>query len=506
MTSCPASRSRSSTRWWRTLGRTANESAQGPWALVQPRLRRAWARRSRFVFNWHVMPLPTWPTRRPRPRTPAGRRPPIKKMPQPLPLRDEPAADDAAERARDAPVRRVRDLTLACRVAGAPSRPMCGWRSSHPRGGTGADVPGRSTSRVLATDPPDVRAYHIRRGGVFEEDRSRVSDGVPENPVPLTNRLRTFEWASDLHRRHHQRDARSFSGDGIEDRRGRPPRRADVEAGATSSISARSPRALSSPPWMPTWMGPVKPVLGAVRSAAPSPSDHGRHNQGGGRAARPGLGADAITTSRVPRDGGMARVVAQAVRPRLMHNQRGREFGVDVIRDTRAVSSAASRVRRGGCRASGSSRSGLRLGGGRCRTSSCSGLGELRDLGRPLMIGTSRKSSIGYIIDRRRRNVSGAPPPRCAGDQQGGRPVRVHAWNEMVQVARVQSCRSPGRAGTSAVRGALTAASGWRWAPPDDREAHLRAAVAGLRAGASKWTGRPCTRSRRGALFASRRS
>ena len=65
-------------------------------------------------------------------------------------------------------------------------------------------------------------------------------------------------------------------------------------------------------------------------------------------------------------------------------------------------------------------------------------LDELRALGRPVLIGTSRKSTIGYVIDRpAHERVWGTAATVALAIERGVDLVRVHDVEEMVQVVRV---------------------------------------------------------------------
>lgn len=154
-------------------------------------------------------------------------------------------------------------------------------------------------------------------------------------------------------------------------------------------------------------------------------------------------GADAVNdVTGFLRDPEMAGVIARAgVAAIAMHNQRGREFGGDVIEDIRNGLRRSMAV----AEAAGLSRDrlildpGFGFGWGPVQGyNMLRRLGELRDLGRPLLIGTSRKSTIGYV-------TGGAAAQRTWGTAatvaltiaQGVDIVRVHDIAEMVQVVRV---------------------------------------------------------------------
>ena len=111
----------------------------------------------------------------------------------------------------------------------------------------------------------------------------------------------------------------------------------------------------------------------------------------------------------------------------------------DVVDDVKAF---PRRADRGGCRRRGRrgadlARPGHRLRQDRSSTtwSCCGGLGELRELGRPLVVGTSRKSFIG--------KVDGSP----AGERLGGTIASsVLAAAEGADVLRVHDVAEVGQA------------------------------------------------------------
>jgi dihydropteroate synthase len=154
-------------------------------------------------------------------------------------------------------------------------------------------------------------------------------------------------------------------------------------------------------------------------------------------------GADAINdVSGFLADPALARVVARAQRPAIiMHNQRGREFGGDVIEDVRA----GLRRSLGVAQEAGIPRDqliidpGFGFGWGPVQSyAMLRRLGELRDLERPILVGTSRKSAIGYVLDQPpQRRQWGTAATVALAIQQGADIVRVHDVEEMVQVARV---------------------------------------------------------------------
>jgi dihydropteroate synthase len=141
-------------------------------------------------------------------------------------------------------------------------------------------------------------------------------------------------------------------------------------------------------------------------------------------------------------DPAMAPLVAELGVPAvIMHNQRGRDFH-DVIGDIRA----GLEVSLGLAEQAGIPRRRLIIDPGfgfgwteEHNLEMLRRLGELRDLGLPILIGTSRKSTIGAVL-------GGVPPEeRLMGTAaavtiaiaHGADIVRVHDMAEMVQVCRM---------------------------------------------------------------------
>ncbi len=84
-------------------------------------------------------------------------------------------------------------------------------------------------------------------------------------------------------------------------------------------------------------------------------------------------------------------------------------------------------------------------------------LGELKVLGLPLLLGTSRKSTIGVVLDLPAdQRVEGTAATIALGIAAGADIVRVHDVQAMVRVARMAD---------AVVRGAASGAGSARWAP-----------------------------------------
>ncbi|MGE3858030.1 MAG: dihydropteroate synthase [Dehalococcoidia bacterium] len=237
----------------------------------------------------------------------------------------------------------------------------------------------------------------------------------------------------------------SFSGDGIVDPTGAANlARAMVEAGADIiDVGAESTRPEFAPVDADEEWERLSLVLGAVRRAVRGTPITVDTTKASVAQRAINAGADAVNdVAGLQGDPEMAAVVAKAGVPVvIMHNQRGREFGGDVIEDIR------NGLRRGMALAAdaGVPREriildpGFGFGWGPVQNyNMLRRLGELRDLGRPLLIGTSRKSAIGYVVDRpAAQRQWGTAATIALAVQQGVDIVRVHDVEEMVQVARV---------------------------------------------------------------------
>jgi dihydropteroate synthase len=155
------------------------------------------------------------------------------------------------------------------------------------------------------------------------------------------------------------------------------------------------------------------------------------------------LGADALNdVSGLRADEAMAGVLARAGKPAIvMHNQRGRSFGGDVIADIRAGFEASIAL----AAEAGVSEEllivdpGFGFGWGPVQNlQMLRRLSELRALGRPLLLGTSRKSTIGDVLDRpSNQRQWGTAATLALAVQQGVDLVRVHDVEEMKQVVQM---------------------------------------------------------------------
>jgi dihydropteroate synthase len=137
-------------------------------------------------------------------------------------------------------------------------------------------------------------------------------------------------------------------------------------------------------------------------------------------------------------DSGVANAAAEFGAPAVvMHNQRGRPFH-DVIGDLRAGFEESLGI----AEAAGLTRERLILDPGfgfgwsvAQNLEMLDRLGELRDLGLPLLIGTSRKSTLGAVLDRPEgERLMGTAATVAIAIARGADIVRVHDVAEMKQV------------------------------------------------------------------------
>jgi dihydropteroate synthase len=236
----------------------------------------------------------------------------------------------------------------------------------------------------------------------------------------------------------------SFSGDGVLD----PARAAEqaarmVEAGADLlDVGAESTRPDFPPIDAAEEWRRLEPVLRAVRAAVRVPiSVDTSKADVAGRAFDAGAGALNDVRGLLA-DPALAPLLAAWGLPAvLMHNQRGRAFGGDVIGDIRAGLEASLRV----AREAGVDPTRLILDPGfgfgwqpEQNLEMLRRLEELHGLGRPLLLGTSRKSTLGTALGG--RGVEGRAWATAAtmalAVRSGVDIVRVHDVPEMADVVR----------------------------------------------------------------------
>lgn len=264
-------------------------------------------------------------------------------------------------------------------------------------------------------------------------------------PAPIRIGNRTFAWGARTYVMGILNvTPDSFSGDGVLD----PVRAADhaarmVEDGAdlldlgAESTRPGAPAVTAEDEWPR-----LAPVLQAVRSAVDVPlTVDTAKAEVAARAFE--AGADALNDIHgLRRDARMAAVLAASGRPAvLMHNQRGRPASGDVIAGVRAGFEESLRL----ARDAGIDDRLLVLDPGfgfgwqpAQNLELLRRLGELRTLGRPLLLGTSRKSTVGLVLDRPEgERVWGTAATVALAVQAGVDIVRVHDVRAMADVARM---------------------------------------------------------------------
>lgn len=264
-------------------------------------------------------------------------------------------------------------------------------------------------------------------------------------PAPITIGGRTFEWG----RRTYvmgiiNATPDSFSGDGVVDPDA-AVRLAEqmVEGGADIlDIGAESTRPEFGPVDADEEWSRLQLVLGAVSRAVDVPISVDTSKAEVARRALE-YGAHAVNdVTGFLGDPEMARVVAAAGVPAiLMHNQRGRTFSGDMMKDVRAGLREAMTA----AQAAGMTETqiildpGFGFGWGPVKNfEMIRRLHELKTLGRPVLLGTSRKSAIGYVIDRpAQERTFGTAATIAVAIERGADIVRVHDVPEMVRVVKV---------------------------------------------------------------------
>ncbi len=242
----------------------------------------------------------------------------------------------------------------------------------------------------------------------------------------------------------------SFSGDGVLDAtRAAEQARAMVAAGADLiDVGAESTKPGHISVDADGEWARLAPVLRALRAAVSVPITVDTSKAAVAERAFE-AGADALNdVNGLRSDTAMAGLLARSRLPAvLMHNQRERAFSGDVIADIRAGLEASIAI----ARAAGVDLERLALDPGfgfgwqpAQNLEMLRRLGELRALGRPLLVGTSRKSTIGVVL----RSSAGGDRPegeRLWGTaasvtlaiEAGADIVRVHDVATMTDVVRI---------------------------------------------------------------------
>lgn len=264
-------------------------------------------------------------------------------------------------------------------------------------------------------------------------------------PAPIQVGSTTFEWGARTYVMGIlNASPDSFSGDGLVDP-DEALRRAEamVAAGADwLDIGAESTRPdFQSVDADQEWKR-LQLVLGPVRRAFDLPISVDTSKAEVARRAVE-YGADAVNdVTGCLGDPEMPRAIAALGVPVIaMHNQRGRAFGGDVMKDVRAgLRECMTALMTAGVPEERIIVDpGYGFGWGPVRDfEMLRRLEELKRLGRPVLIGTSRKSSIGYVIDRpAQERVHGTAATVAVSIANGADIVRVHDVEEMVCVAKV---------------------------------------------------------------------
>ena len=236
----------------------------------------------------------------------------------------------------------------------------------------------------------------------------------------------------------------SFSGDGLN---GNVPaavqqaKRMEAEGADIIDVGAESTRPGSAPVSADDEAARLLPALAAICRAVSIPVSVDTYKS---RVARKAIECGAVMVNDVwglTADSEMARVVAEAGVPAvLMHNRQQaqyRDLVPDVIADLHQITRNALNA--------GVPQRDIILdpGIGFGKTADHNlellrRLPELRSLGSPLLLGVSRKSTIGRILglpeDQRMEGTGAAVAMSIAG---GADIVRVHDVKEMVRVARM---------------------------------------------------------------------
>ncbi len=264
-------------------------------------------------------------------------------------------------------------------------------------------------------------------------------------PAPITIGGTTFAWGERTYVMGIlNASPDSFSGDGVVDP-DEALRRAEamVAAGADIiDIGAESTRpdfasVTAEDEWdrLQLVLGPIRRALSVPISVDTSKAEVAR------RAVE--YGADAINdVTGCLGDPLMPQAIADLGVPVIaMHNQRGRQFGGDVMKDIRAgLREAMTALMTAGVPEERIIVDpGYGFGWGPVRDfEMLDRLEELKRLGRPVLIGTSRKSSIGYVIDRpAQERVFGTAATIAIAIANGADIVRIHDVEPIAHVAHL---------------------------------------------------------------------
>ena len=236
----------------------------------------------------------------------------------------------------------------------------------------------------------------------------------------------------------------SFSGDGVLDAALAADQAARmVEEGADLiDVGAESTRPGHAPLSVADEWARLDAPLRAIRARVDVPITVDTSKAGVAERAFD-AGADALNDVRgLLADADLAPLLARRGLPAVvMHNQRDRTFGGDVMGDIRAGLRESIEVAE---RAGVDARRlildpGFGFGWEPAQNlEMVRRLAELRDLGRPLLVGVSRKSTLGLVLDRPEAERAWGTAAAVALAVQGGADiVRVHDVAEMADVVRI---------------------------------------------------------------------
>ncbi|MGQ9778298.1 MAG: dihydropteroate synthase [Bacillota bacterium] len=305
----------------------------------------------------------------------------------------------------------------------------------------GTEAQLRAVCRTLAEEPFGLRG--------LGEELALLLARTENPPPPIRMRGREFVWGERTYIMGIiNATPDSFSGDGVA---GEPDpvavavarARAMVEAGADIiDLGAESTRPGATPITAEEELARLLPVLRAVAAAVDVPISVDTYKAKVAEAALKNGASLVNDVWGLQRDPEMARVVAAAGVPVVvMHNQVGTEYEGDLmaailrflrrsieLAETAGLPAEQVIVDPG-------------IGFGKTREQNLEvlrRLEELRSLGRPVLLGTSRKSVIGLTlnlpVDRRAFGTAATVALGVAG---GADIVRVHDVAEMAQVARM---------------------------------------------------------------------
>jgi dihydropteroate synthase len=263
-------------------------------------------------------------------------------------------------------------------------------------------------------------------------------------PSSLIIRGRRFEWSARTYIMGIVNlSPESFSGDGLSDAREavKQAQRMAAEGADIIDVGGQSTRPGFDELSVEEELRRVIPALRAVVEAVDLPVSIDAYRRPVAEAALD-AGAHLLNDIHGFRcDPSVAALAAERGVPAVvMHNQRGREFN-DTIGDIRAGFEATLQI----ARDAGLAFEQLILDPGfgfgwtvPQNLEMLRRMGELRDLGLPLLVGTSRKSTIGAVLEAPEdQRAWGTAATVAIAIANGADIVRVHDVAQMVQVARM---------------------------------------------------------------------